>query len=138
MWQKIVKICTGNTIRYVEDKMISEGCSTIAENVDQDADFTAASRCSILSDMEAREVVPEAAHFTSDNKGRRSQEYFIDVQQNLETLNHDLSVASWDLTTPWSGTCEGITSTTILATIDASASAWQSSSPPNAEPSGNA
>ena len=28
--------------------------------------------------------------------------------------------------------------TTILATIDASASAWQSSSPPNAEPSGNA
>ena len=23
------------------------------------------------------------------------------VQQNLETLNHDLSVESWDLTTPW-------------------------------------
>ena len=41
---------------------------------------------------------------------RRSQEYFINEQQNLETLNHDLSVASWDLTIPWSGTCEGITS----------------------------
>ena len=27
---------------------------------------------------------------------RRSQEYFIDVQQNLETLNHDLSVETED------------------------------------------
>ena len=45
---------------------------------------------------------------------RRSHEYFIDVKQNLETLNHDLSVETWDLTTPWSGVCEGITSTTIL------------------------
>ena len=50
---------------------------------------------------------------------RRSQEYFIDVQRNLETLNHDLSVETWDLTTPWSGACEGITSTTILATVGA-------------------
>ena len=48
------------------------------------------------------------------HRRRRSQEYFIDAQQNLETLNHDLSVETWDLTTPWSGACEGITSTTIL------------------------
>ena len=50
---------------------------------------------------------------------RRSHEYFIDVQQNLETLNHDLSVASWDLTIPWSGTCEDISNTTILTIIGA-------------------
>ena len=41
---------------------------------------------------------------------RRSQEYSIDVQQNLETLNHDLPVASWDLTIPWSGTPEAVIS----------------------------
>ena len=52
---------------------------------------------------------------------RRSQEYFINEQQNLETLNHDLSVESWDLTTPWRGACEGISNTTtcILTTIGA-------------------
>ena len=50
---------------------------------------------------------------------RRSQEYFINIYQNLETLNHDLPVESWDLTIPWSGTCGGITSTTILAAIGA-------------------
>ena len=90
--------------------------------------------------MKASSVAVRRIYCTYDSsvRRRRSQEYFIDVQQNLETLNHDLSVASWDLTIPWSGTCEGITSTTILATIGASAPAWQSSSPPNAEPSGNA
>ena len=57
---------------------------------------------------EMREVDPavsglcEVGHDSMTYAGtiRRSQEYFIDVQQNLETLNHDLSVASWDLTIP--------------------------------------
>ena len=41
------------------------------------------------------------------------------MQQNLETLNHDLSVESWDLTTPWRGACEGFSNATILTTIGA-------------------
>ena len=39
--------------------------------------------------------------------------------KNLETLNHDLSVESWGLATPWSGACQGNSNTTILTTIGA-------------------
>ena len=63
-----------------------------------------------------------ARHREQPAPGAQGQEYFINVQQNLEALKRDRSVESWDLTIPRPGTCQGRqgkTSTTLLATVGA-------------------